>query len=76
MQKKHAIQTCKMLDNQMYCINRDHNAVNNMIRIVHDFLNNLPRPLRFHRSYKLPETIQDTNPIRATSLIDPHDVLL
>ena len=37
------------------CINRDENAVNNMIKIVNTYLLNKTRPLRFCRNVKLDE---------------------
>jgi hypothetical protein len=47
----------------MGCINRDENAVNNMIKIVNTYLLNKTRPEKFRRDYKFPETIKDDNPI-------------
>jgi len=47
----------------MGCINRDENAVNNMIKIVNTYLMNKIRPEKFRRDYKFPETIKDDNPI-------------
>ena len=47
----------------MGCINRDENAVNNMIKIVNTYLMNKTRPEKFRRDYKFPETIKDDNPI-------------
>jgi hypothetical protein len=46
----------------MGCINRDENAVNNMIKIVNTYLMNKTRPEKFRRDYKFPETIKDDNP--------------
>jgi hypothetical protein len=47
----------------MVCINRDENAVNNMIKIVNTYLLNKTRPEKFRRDYKFPEEIKDGNPI-------------
>ena len=47
----------------MGCINRDENAVNNMIKIVNTYLLNKTRPEKFRRNYKFPEIIKDDNPI-------------
>ncbi len=59
----------------MGCINRDENAVNNMIKIVNTYLLNKTRPDKFRRDYslkgvygneipyKFSETIKDDNPI-------------
>jgi len=41
------------------CINRDMNAVNNMIKLVKYFLVNKDRPEKYKRSYKF-ETINQT----------------
>ena len=39
----------------MGCINRDENAVNNMIKIIKSYLIDKTRPLRFCRNVKLDE---------------------
>ena len=41
----------------MGCINRDENAVNNMIKIVNTYLLNKTRPLRFCRNVQLEDEI-------------------
>ena len=47
----------------MGCINRDENAVNNMIKLVKHYLRNNERPEKFRRDYKfLDEKIKDGNP--------------
>jgi hypothetical protein len=38
-----------MLNNRLGCINRDKNAVNNMIRIVKCFIKNKDRPIELKR---------------------------
>jgi hypothetical protein len=58
------------------CMNRDMNAVNNMIKLVKYFLVNKDRPEKYKRSYKF-ETIKDENPnILASSFIKPAMVQL
>ena len=44
------------------CINRDINAVNNMIKLVEYYLQHKDRPEKFKRNYKFPEEIKNTNP--------------
>jgi hypothetical protein len=39
----------------MGCVNRDENAVNNMIKIVNTFIKDKTRPEKFRRDYKFPE---------------------
>ena len=46
----------------MGCINRDENAVNNMIKIIKSYLIDKTRPEKYRRSYKFPEIIKDDNP--------------
>lgn len=47
----------------MGCINRDENAVNNMIKIVNTYLLNKTRPEKFRRNCKFSEKIKDDNGI-------------
>jgi len=63
MRKKHSILTYKMENNRKGCINRDKNAVNNMITIVEQFKEDRTRPYRFRRGKKLDTMIplKDTN---------------
>ena len=43
-----------MVENgQIGCINRDENAVNNMIKIVNHYLNKKERLLKYRRDYDL-----------------------
>ena len=53
-----------MENNRIGCINRDSNAVNNMIKIVKYFLETGKRLLRFRRDYDLEtkQIIKDGNP--------------
>jgi hypothetical protein len=53
--KKHSILTYQMENNRMGCINRDNNAVNNMVYLVQYFLLYKDRPKKFKRSYKFPD---------------------
>ena len=42
-----------MENKQIGCINRDENAVNNMIKIVNYYLDKKERPLKYKRNYDL-----------------------
>ena len=53
IRKIHSILTYKMENNRKGCINRDNNAVNNMITIVVQFLLDRTRPEHFTRGVKL-----------------------
>ena len=57
--KLHSVLTYKMENKQSGCINRDENAVNNMIKIVNHHIKYKERPLRYKRSFNL---IKDNNP--------------
>lgn len=59
--KIHSVLTYQMENKRMGCINRDENAVNNMVKIVKQFLKDKTRPEKYRRDYKFPE-IKDTNP--------------
>jgi hypothetical protein len=58
-----------MENGQIGCINRDKNAVNNMIKIVKYYLENKKRPINYFRSFEpkgvnpsiLTDTISKTN---------------
>lgn len=50
VRKIHSVLTYKMENNQIGCINRDENAVNNMIKIVQYFLVYKSRPLNYCRN--------------------------
>jgi len=76
MRKMHSILTYQMevkrkesidqknpiIDIRKGCINRDNNAVNNMISIVLQYLKDKTRPYRFMRGVKLEEIKNDANP--------------
>ena len=63
LREMHSILTFQMKNNRMGCINRDSNAVNNMIKLVKYFLETGKRILRFRRDYDLKtKTIKDDNP--------------
>ena len=51
--KLHSVLTYKMENKQIGCINRDENAVNNMIKIVNHYLNKKERLLKYRRDYDL-----------------------
>ena len=64
--KIHSILTYQTESKRMGCINRDENAVNNMIKIVNTYLLNKTRPEKFRRDYKFPDKkkiTKDDNPI-------------
>ena len=61
--KIHSILTYQTESKRMGCINRDENAVNNMIKIVNTYLHNKTRPEKFRRDFIFPEAIKDENPI-------------
>jgi hypothetical protein len=61
--KIHSILRYQTESKRMGCINRDENAVNNMIKIVNTYLVNKTRPEKFRRDYKFPDKIKDGNPI-------------
>jgi hypothetical protein len=74
--KIHSVLTYQTENNRMGCINRDKNAVNNMIKIVKSFLINKTRPEKYRRDYKFPE-IKDGNPeISVSNIIKPAMVQL
>jgi hypothetical protein len=58
IRKLHSVLTYKMEKKESGCINRDVNAVNNMIKIVEYHIKHKERPLRYRRS----EKIKDNNP--------------
>ncbi len=53
IRKLHSVLTYKMENEQIGCINRDENAVNNMIKIVNYYLDKKERPLKYRRNYDL-----------------------
>ena len=53
MRKLHSVLTYKMENGQMGCINRDENAVNNMIKIVNHYLEKKERLLKYRRDYDI-----------------------
>jgi hypothetical protein len=65
-----------MKNGRLGCINRDNNAVNNMIKIVRAFLSGHPRPEHYQRGIRLPEDVATLdNPQLATidvPNIHPH----
>ena len=61
--KLHSVLTFKMENKQSGCINRDENAVNNMIKIVNHHIKFKQIPLRYIRSFDL---TKDNNPLEIT----------
>ena len=78
--KIHSILTYQTENNRMGCINRDENAVNNMIKLVKCYLENKSRPEKFRRDYKFPDEIKDSNPNlvnkKASNTVKPVKVQL
>ena len=64
LREMHSILTYQMENKRIGCINRDNNAVNNMVKIVKYFLETGKRLLRFRRDYdlKTKQIIKDGNP--------------
>ena len=61
----------------MGCINRDENAVNNMVKIVKKYIEKKKRRLKFRRDYKFPEKIKNDNPnITISSSLKKAQLLL
>ncbi len=69
IRKLHSVLTYKMENGQIGCINRDENAVNNMIKIVNYYLEKKERPLKYKRNYDLEkgEIIKEVKQKVATS---------
>ena len=63
-----------MKNNRKGCINRDNNAVNNMINITKQFIEHKTRPLHFTRGVKLdsikPPTKDNNLEIRFNKIIE------
>jgi hypothetical protein len=73
--KIHSILTYQTENKRMGCINRDVNAVNNMIKIVSTYLKDKTRPEKFRRNYKLPDKTKDDNPIAKINSVKCHYTL-
>jgi hypothetical protein len=63
IRKLHSVLTYQTQSNRLGCINRDLNAVNNMVKLVDHYLNNdgsltENRPEKFRRNFKLEETVK------------------
>jgi hypothetical protein len=61
--KIHSVLTFKMEKKQSGCINRDENAVNNMLKIVNHQIKYKERPLRYRRDYDLTKGSNPTKKI-------------
>ena len=53
IRKIHSVLTFQMENKRKGCINRDRNAVLNMIKIVNQYLIDKTRPIRYRRDYKV-----------------------
>ena len=64
IRKMHAILTYKMSNKRKGCINRDNNAVQNMITITLQYLKDRSRPDHFKRGVKIENNkiTEDSNP--------------
>ena len=51
--KIHSVLTYQMENKRKGCINRDSNAVNNMIKLVKYYIEKRDRPEKYKRSYKI-----------------------
>ena len=51
IRKIHSVLTFQMENNRIGCINRDRNAVLNMVKIVKSFIDTKTRPERYKRDY-------------------------
>ena len=60
LRKIHSILTYQTESKRMGCINRDKNAVNNMVKIVKEYIEKKERPLKFRRDYKCQSRIEDS----------------
>ena len=61
MRKIHSVLTYQTESKRMGCINRDENAVNNMIKIVKSYIDKKERPEKYRREYKFSEKTKDDN---------------
>ena len=61
MRKLHSVLTFTTENNESGCINRDNNAVNNMIKLVDYYLQFKDRPEKFKRSYKFEQEIKNSH---------------
>ena len=68
LRKIHAVLTYKMEKSQSGCINRDENAVRNMIKIVNHQITEKSRPLKYRRT-----TIKDVKKIKDVKQIKDNN---
>ena len=64
MRKLHSVLTFTTENNESGCINRDNNAVNNMIKLVDYYLQFKDRPEKFKRDYKFEKVIKNSPNLR------------
>ena len=69
VRKIHAVITFKMENSQIGCINRDENAVRNMIKIVNHQIKHKSRPLKYRRDKKTEEKKVDNPEIKRNKII-------
>jgi hypothetical protein len=70
--KLHSVLTYQTENKRMGCINRDENAVNNMIKIINCFLVDKTRPEKYTRSYVFQKQTKDDNPVLTDSVKCHH----
>ena len=66
--KLHSVLTYKMDNKRLGCINRDENAVNNMITIVNEFIKFKKRPEVFTRKDEKEQTVGNLNLTSITNI--------
>lgn len=66
--KIHSILTYQMENNRRGCINRDANAVNNMVKLIRYYIKYKDRPERFKKEYKFSETKGDNPDISKSNV--------
>ena len=72
VRKIHSVLTYEAENKRLGCINRDNNAVNNMIKIVKSYLKDKTRPERYCRGYKIPEQQKRTTAKAGKCLVVPY----
>lgn len=61
MRKIHSVLTYQTESKRMGCINRDENAVNNMVKLVKIYIDKKERPEKYRREYKFTDEKKDDN---------------
>jgi hypothetical protein len=61
MRKIHSVLTYQTESKRIGCINRDENAVNNMVKLVKTYIEKKERPEKYRREYKFTDEKKDDN---------------